>query len=73
MGKIPQAENESNTKVKDDKTYWWCVNHQSWCMHTTQECNNKPARETAMAHTSTLDELVDAAITKIDADGSDSE
>ena len=54
-------------------SYWWCDNHQSWCMHTTQECKNKPAREIAMAHTTILDELVDVAITTIDADGSDSE
>ena len=71
--KIPPAENESNTKVKDYKTCWGCVNHQSWCMHTTQECKNKPVREIAMAHTTILDELVDVVITTIDNNGSDSE
>ena len=71
--KIPPAENESNTKVKDDKIYWWCVNHQAGYMHTTQKCKNKPARETATAHAATLDELVYATITTIDNDGSDSE
>jgi len=71
--KVPPSENESNTKVKDDKTYWWCVHHQAWCMHTTQECKNKPIRETPTAKTATLDELVEAAITTIDCQDSDSE
>ena len=71
--KVPPAENESSTKVKDDKTYLWCVHHQAWCMHTTQECKNKPIRETPTAKTATLDELVEAAITTIDYEGSDSE
>ena len=71
--KVPPVENESTTKVKDDKTYSWCVNRQAWCMHTTQECKNKPARETATSKTATLNELVDAAITTIDDDGLDSE
>ena len=42
-------------------------------MHTTQECKNKPTRETATAKTVTLNELADVAITTIDYDGSDSE
>jgi len=42
-------------------------------MHTTQEYKNKHVRETATTKTATLSEIVDATITTIDADGSDSE
>ena len=41
-------------------------------MHTTKEYNNKPAKKISTAKTATLYELVDAAATTIDYDGSNS-
>ena len=58
-------------------TYDWCVNHQCWCMHTTQECNLKLVEDkstisdSASNTTKRRDEAMQAVIEIVDAESDD--
>jgi hypothetical protein len=39
--KIPPRPGEPRTKKFKGKTYYWCTNHQLWCLHKPSECKLK--------------------------------
>ena len=40
--KVPPAEGEKETKVKEDKNYNWYKHHQAWVLHKPSECKKNP-------------------------------
>jgi hypothetical protein len=36
--KHPKDKDKHKSKKIDDRTYWWCPRHKSWCMHKAKEC-----------------------------------
>jgi hypothetical protein len=36
--KVPPRPGEPKTKRYKGKTYYWCTNHQMWCLHKPSEC-----------------------------------
>ena len=43
--KVPPKEGEPKTKQKNGKTYYWCEDHQLWCLHKPEDCTLKQQRE----------------------------
>jgi hypothetical protein len=39
--KIPPRPGEPRTKKFKGKTYYWCLNHEMWCLHMPSECKLK--------------------------------
>ena len=70
-------EKKWTNKTYQGKTYDWCVNHQCWCMHTTQECNLKLVEDkstisdSASNTTKRRDEAMQAVIETVDAESDD--
>ena len=40
--KIPPPQGSPKTKDVEGKTYYWCINHQAWTIHTEAECTFEP-------------------------------
>ena len=36
--KVAPKSGESNTKKRDNKTWFWCIHHLAWCLHTPEDC-----------------------------------
>ena len=36
--KVPPKEGDLNTKDFQNKTYHWCIKHQAWTIHTSDNC-----------------------------------
>jgi hypothetical protein len=37
-GKNNKNNEKNKSKKVDDRTYWWCPHHKSWCMHKAKDC-----------------------------------
>ena len=74
--KTPPLDKQYSVKVFNNKTYYWCINHQAWTIHKPEECNlhasppnhdfsQKKKRRKA---TSTLNGTLQAVIEEVDSD-----
>ena len=36
--KTPPTDKQPSVKVFNNKTYFWCINHQAWTIHTPVDC-----------------------------------
>jgi len=74
--KTPPANNQPSVKVFNDKTYYWCINHQAWTIHKPADCNlhsstpNNDVSKTKKkkSATSTLNDALQAVIEEVDSD-----
>ena len=39
--KVMPKPGESMKKTVDNKTWWWCTKHKSWCRHSTDKCKGR--------------------------------
>jgi len=50
MKKAPAQDKMNQSKMVNNKEYWWCKKHKSWTRHKTEECQgkgvNKPDKKT---------------------------
>ena len=40
--KIPPQQGDPESKIFEEQTYYWCPNHQAWCMHRAEVYTYKP-------------------------------
>ena len=70
-------EGDPTNKTYQGRTYDWCVNHQCWCMHTSQEYNLKLVEDKSTTSCSTSkttkrgEEAMQAVIETMDAESDD--
>ena len=75
--RVPPKEGEPTNKTHQGRTFNWCVKHQCWCMHTTEECKLPLGEEKTKASSSSSktkkksEEAMQAVIETVDAESDD--
>ena len=67
---VPPKTGEAHTKKFGDKTYHWCPKHESWTVHTPEQCS-KPAASDETTSVSTQSLQLNTALMSIMEDVQD--